>query len=174
MLGVGWILWRKTVKKTKIEKEKVASDVMLEREVKRVLLSQGIASLLLVLGIVVFYGFSGQVFIESESPWVAELIARLTASIYGSMLAIAGTILSARSIRSRNAKHRKDASVSASDASILVPIYSGLLNKLVIVGGGIGFGLIVLGLGAIFVVMGYFIVQLAVVAPWVFANDTVE
>ena len=154
------------------EKEKVAGDVVLEREVKRVLLSQGIVSLLLVLGIVAFYGLSEQRFFEIVSPWVTELIARLAASIYGSMLAIVGTILSARSIRSRNTKHRKD--VSATDALILVPIYSGLLNKLVIVGGGIGFGLIVLGFDAVFVVMGYFIVQLAVVVPWILANRTVE
>jgi hypothetical protein len=45
----------------------------------------------------------------------------------------------------------------------MVSIYSGLLNKLVIVGGGIAFGLVVLGLDPVLVVTGYIVVQLSTV-----------
>ena len=45
----------------------------------------------------------------------------------------------------------------------MVSIYSGLLNKLVIVGGGIAFGLVVLGLEPVLVVTGYIVVQLSTV-----------
>ena len=43
----------------------------------------------------------------------------------------------------------------------MVPIFSGLLNKLVIVGGGIAFGLVALGLSPAYVVTSFLLVQLA-------------
>ncbi len=140
---------------------------MLGQSVKRVLVLQGVVSLLLLLGIVAFYGFSSEIF-DSEGSGFSALMATLISSIYGSVLAISGTILSARSIRSDDA--RKNA-VGAMNASTLLRVYSGLLNKLVIVGGGIGFGLIVFGLDAIFVVGSYFIVQIAVAIPLGFSNS---
>ncbi len=167
---------------------KIAKEDMLRQGVKRVLVLQGVVSLLLLLGILGIYGllfsmpcsmnwvFAEKLFSGSDVEIVAGLFAKLKASIYGSALAISGTILSAGSIRSRPI--RKTAVNAASregsdDASALalLPIYSGLLNKLVIVGGGIGFGLIALDLEPVLVVLGYFVVQVAVAVPLPFFKN---
>jgi hypothetical protein len=122
--------------------------LILERSIRQVLVLQGgtmIVVLLLVAG-----------FLFATSTGV-DIAVKLTSSVYGSGLSIAGTILSARSVRR--------ASTVAGDAgqAAMVSIYSGLLNKLVIVGGGIAFGLVVLGLEPVLVVTGYIVVQLSTV-----------
>lgn len=152
--------------------EKGGSDVMLKHSIRRVLVSQCIVSLLLLLGILAFDGFFSEGFFGKGSAQdFFPLVTKLKASAYGAMLAITGTILSARSIRTKSiktesVKTEKGERVSELGASALLPIYSGLLNKLVIVGGGIGFGLIALALEPIFVVSSYFIVQVAVAVPF--------
>ena len=118
---------------------------------------------MILLGIVVYETVSAAIFNHSDSTVTTDLPGKLRASIYGSVLAITGTILSARSIR-------RSARSSGSNAdelgfSALIPIYSGLLNKLVIVGGGIAFGLIWLGLEPVFVISGYIVVQIAAALP---------
>ncbi|NND83049.1 MAG: hypothetical protein HKN50_11525 [Gammaproteobacteria bacterium] len=93
--------------------------------------------------------------------WV-ELQNRLLASGYGAVLALTATWLSARSVRRASPDtNNGDKALPGRAPVSLVPIFSGLLNKLVIVGGGIGFGLIVLGLNPILVVLSYMVVQLA-------------
>ncbi len=121
--------------------------------IKRVLVLQCIcAAILMVLagGLVVFKGFHASQ--DAVSP---ILFDRLMSVLYGSMLAIAGTVLNARSVR--------QASEGAGGPGLagMVPMYVGLLNKLVIVGGGIAVGLIGLGLEPIWLVTGYLVVQLS-------------
>jgi hypothetical protein len=137
--------------------------VTLEQSIKRALLLQCIFSILVLAGIYVHDLVSTSASMDSLSRTTSDLPGKLRAALYGSVLAIAGTILSARSIR-RSARYSagdgKEMSFSA-----LVPIYSGLLNKLVIVGGGIAFGLIWLDLEPVYVVLGYFVVQVAAALP---------
>ncbi len=87
-----------------------------------------------------------------------RIAGKLWSSLYGSVLAIASTILSARSVR------RASNDVTGNSNAAMAPIFSGLLNKLLIVGGGIAIGLITLGLEPINVVSGYLVVQL--VSVW--------
>ena len=95
---------------------------------------------------------------DGEAGWWNNLLACL----YGSALALAATLLAARSVR-------RAARVAGRSATMaMLPIYSGLLNKLVIVGGGIGFGLVFLGLDPMFVVTGYIVAQLA--PAWLLAR----
>ena len=121
---------------------------ILENSVRRVLLIQ-IRTMIFVLIVV-----AGTLFLTTG--WDGAGV-KLASSAYGSVLAIAGTILSARSIR------RASKGVGETEQVAMVPIYSGLLNKLVIVGGGIAFGLIIIGLDPVAVVTGYLIVQLSTV-----------
>ncbi len=131
------------------DKPEKRQDPLLEQSIKRILVAQ---ILVFVSLFVVFLGYlaftGGDGFIQSAT--------KLGALAYGSMLAITGTILSARSLRRTVGKAGEELSQAA-----LIPIYSGLLNKLVIVGGGIAFGLIVLDLEPLLVVTSYFIVQMS-------------
>jgi len=137
--------------------------VTLEQSIKRALLLQCIFSVVILLGIVAYEMVSLGVFNHSFPGSTMGLLEKLRASIYGSVLAITGTILSARSIR-RSARS-SGSNVDELGFSALVPIYSGLLNKLVIVGGGIAFGLIWLDLEPVFVITGYIVVQIAAALP---------
>ena len=78
---------------------------------------------------------------------------------YGGLLGMLGTIISRRSAE------RSSRAATAAPQIAMVPVYTGLINKLLIVGGGLAFGLVVLGLGPIQVVSGYLVTQLALV--WV-------
>ncbi len=88
---------------------------------------------------------------QSATVW-----SSLGATFYGAMLALTGTILSARSVM-RGFGQGSD----QTGGFAMVSIYAGLLNKLVIVGGGIAFGLIYLGFQPIYVVTGYMVVQIS-------------
>ena len=121
--------------------------------IKQVLVLQCIcAAILMVLagGLVVFKGFHASQ--DAVSP---ILFDRLMSVFYGSMLAIAGTVLNARSVR------QAGEGAGGPGLAGMVPVYVGLLNKLVIVGGGIAVGLIGLGLEPIWLVTGYLVVQLS-------------
>jgi len=82
---------------------------------------------------------------------------KILAVAYGGSLAIGSTLLSRRSVI-RAAR----AAVQAPQLG-LVPVYLGLVNKFLIVGGGLALGLIVLGLSPLYVVAGYLVSQLALV-----------
>ena len=142
---------------------KSAKVVTLEQSIKRALYLQCIFSMVVLLGICAYDLVTASDFNDSLSGSTTELLGKLRAAVYGSVLAIAGTILSARSIR-RSARY---SAVDGNELSFsaLVPIYSGLLNKLVIVGGGIAFGLVWLGLEPVYVVLGYIVVQVAAALP---------
>ena len=91
-----------------------------------------------------------------DATQTANVWSSLGAAFYGAMLALTGTILSARSVM-RGFGQGSD----QTGGFAMVSIYAGLLNKLVIVGGGIAFGLIYLGFQPIYVVTGYMVVQIA-------------
>lgn len=115
---------------------------------RHVLILQG--SLMLILAaIVLFYGMWQ---VSAGSPVVDAL-----ASCFGVLLGMASTVLSRRS-----ASRSATAALKTPQFAML-PVYMGLLNKLVIVGGGLAFGLIVLGLEPLYVVAGYVVSQVALV-----------
>ncbi|MEM7358074.1 MAG: hypothetical protein AAF431_03135 [Pseudomonadota bacterium] len=124
----------------------------LEYSVKSVLLIQCVATLfclLLVAGLALLSG-----------DGLAALPAKIKAVVYGAVLAIVGTLLSARSVR-RSTELKPEQQAVGQNPVSLVPIFSGMLNKLVIVGGGLAFGLIVLGFSPIYVVASYLVVQIS-------------
>ena len=125
----------------------------LARSVKAVLLLQCVASGALLVVTVIHNLF----FTASDQP---DIFADFIATAYGSFLAIVATVLNARSVR-RASPGGENKAVPGQAPVSLLPIFSGLLNKLVIVGGGIGFGLIVWDLNPIFVVLSYLVVQIA-------------
>ena len=65
---------------------------------------------------------------------------------------------------------KADRKTSDKTNASLAPIFSGLLNKLLIVGGGLGFGLII-GLDPIFVIGTYLIVQISSSVRLVLSNN---
>ena len=77
---------------------------------------------------------------------------------YGSIIGMVSTIVTKRSVSKAS-----DAAIKAPQYGML-PVYAGLLNKLVIVAGGFAVGLIALGLAPIFLVSGYIAVH--VVLMW--------
>ena len=85
------------------------------------------------------------------------LVGSVKAVAFGSALGIANTVLSARSVK------RSSQAVLTAPNLAMMPIYAGLLNKLIVVGGGIALGLIGFGLAPIFIVSGYLVGQLAFV-----------
>lgn len=140
---------------------KSGGEYSLDHSIKRVLVIQGVTTLV-VLGIIAIFDAVPTLNLgESAGKSSVSFMVKLGSSCYGSVLAIAGTILSARSVK--RASRVADDVTSSSSGAAMVPVYSGLLNKLVIVGGGIAFGLIVLGLEPIHVVTGYLIVQLSTI-----------
>lgn len=91
---------------------------------------------------------------------ISGLGSHMIAVAFGSFLAIVATLLTARGVR--RASPTDADSVEPGQVPVsMVPIFSGLLNKLVIVGGGIAFGLIVWELNPILVVLSYLVVQIA-------------
>lgn len=129
-------------------------------EVKQVLYGQAAVALLLML-----FG-SGMSLVAPErlGEWTGQRATLLAwrdlvgALLYGSILAMATTILGARSVwrASRQPNH-----------FAWLPIYLGLLHKLAIVGGGIAIGLSI-GFPALPLLVSYLAVQLA--SAWVFVG----
>ena len=127
----------------------------LESSLRRVLMLQvKVSSVILVL----VAGVSLLFMTDNTGDLIGYLnvLGRNTgSSLYGSGLAIAGTILSARSVRRASEATRTSGNLA------MIPIFSGLANKLVIVGGGIALGLIVLKLAPVEMLTSYIIVQFA-------------
>ncbi|NKB76093.1 MAG: hypothetical protein GKR96_03365 [Gammaproteobacteria bacterium] len=123
-----------------------ANEERLGGSVKRILILQ-VTFAVITLAIIFGYFYSAE---EGES-----VFDYLKAVGFGSLLGIGNTILSARSVQ------RSSRAVLVTPTLAMLPVYAGLLNKLVLIGGGVAFGLIALGLKPLFVVMGYFIVQAA-------------
>ena len=123
--------------------------------VRRVLMLQVTVSsviVMLVAGISLLFMTDNAV---DLSAYLKVLGRNAGSSLYGSGLAIAGTILSARSVRRASEATRTSGNLA------MIPIFSGLANKLVIVGGGIALGLIFLQLAPVEMLTGYIVVQFA-------------
>ncbi len=122
----------------------------LEQKVRQVLVCQAVAAGCLLAGVVAHNAWT-----VAESPEI-----RLVSTLSGSVLALCGTLLNARSVR-------KSSGVAArGNVATLIPIFSGLLSKLVIVGGGIAFGLVYLDLDPVLLVASYLLIQF--MSAWVF------
>ena len=99
--------------------------------------------------------------VDADTLWAA-----LKATGYGGLLGMLNTVLSARSVR----KSSRAVIESPNRARALLPVFAGLVNKLVIVGGGMAVGMIVAALMPLFVVIGYVVVQIAFV--WASARSS--
>lgn len=132
----------------------------LERSVRRVLTAQALLAILLA-GLVVL------VTMVLSTPAEATLsLARLKAVAFGSLLGILATVITARSVihSSRVATgyiHGESTHVEANPGSHLgmLPLYSGLLFKLLIVAVGTFAGLVYLKLGPLYIALGYITMQ---------------
>lgn len=125
----------------------------LRQGLKQVLVLQCITTVLLLLVVAVWLALAVR---GGEVTWFSIVRGRFGSTLYGALLALAGTILSARSVMRGFGQDADPTGWSAMGS-----IYVGLLNKLVIIGGGIAFGLIYLGLQPVWVVTGYIVVQIA-------------
>ena len=118
----------------------------LEQSIKGALCLQLLAALLFIIGVAVVGFLTAQAVFE-----------QIQASLFGAALAIVSTLLSARSMRRAD---QAESRLGESAKYSLAPIFSGLLNKLVIVGGGIGFGLVI-GLNPTILIAAYLFVQIS-------------
>jgi len=124
----------------------------LEQSARRVLVLQVSLTVLLAAGIVAF-----KVAADGWQLGIDRSKASVIAFLYGAILGMAGTMLSKRSV-SRSSQ----AAVKTPHYAML-PVYMGLLNKLLIVGGGLALGLVTLGLEPIYIVSGFLASQIALV-----------
>ncbi|WP_424947231.1 hypothetical protein [Candidatus Spongiihabitans sp.] len=130
----------------------------LERSVRRVLAAQALLAILLVAVVLATTVWS--------DPTTATLsLARVKAVAFGSLLGILATVITARSvIKSSQAatEHSPKQGHGESNASAhlgMLPLYSGLLFKLLLVAGGAFVGLAYLQLGPLYIALGYITMQ---------------
>lgn len=134
----------------------------LQKNVRGVLIVQFIVTIALLVLVFIHHLYSGH--------HLDLLLIRLAACLYGAALAITGSLLSARAVR-RSSPLGDEKAVPGQAPVSLVPIFSGLLNKLVIVGGGIGFGLIVLDFDPIIVIASFLLVQISTAVQLVLTDS---
>ena len=116
----------------------------LEQTAKRVLLLQ--IGLTAALALLVFgYGLVSAGSIRGMGTQVASVVGLL----FGSAIGMVSTMITKRSV-----SRASQAAIDAPEFG-MAPIYIGLLNKLIVVGGGFALGLIALGLGPVYLVSGY-------------------
>ena len=127
-----------------------ADNDSLEHHARRVLILQAALAALLVLLILAHGHIAGKGAQASENA---------LAVIFGALLGMLGTLISRRSA------NRSSEAATKAPQYALVPVYLGLLNKLLVVGGGLAVGMVTLGFDPIYIVSGYLVSQLALV--WV-------
>ena len=123
-----------------------------EPGVRRVLVLQVIlAALLVSLVVLVSAVLSGPVAIKTLG------LARAKSAAFGALLGILGTVITARSVlkSSRAAQQSPDLGPYLG----MLPLYFGLLFKLLLVAGGVFAGLAYFELGPFYIVLGYIIMQ---------------
>lgn len=81
------------------------------------------------------------------------------AGMYGVLLGMLGTLIAKRSAA------RSGRAVLKVPQYAMAPVYLGMLNKLLVVGGGLAAGMVALELGPVYIVSGYLVSQLAFI--WV-------
>lgn len=114
---------------------------------RRVVLTQVVVAGLLVAAVVAYSVWSNtEIFAEARAKSLA----------FGALLGILVTLVTARSVlkSSRVAEDERHGAHLA-----MLPIYAGLLFKLVIVAGGTFFGLAYLRLAPLYIVLGYIAMQ---------------
>jgi hypothetical protein len=79
------------------------------------------------------------------------------AAACGTALGVLGTMLSARGVT------RASRRVGADSTPSVMPLYLGEIQKLLIIGAGVGFGLVILGLDAMFLLVGLALSQVGYV-----------
>ena len=138
------------------------SDESLEVSKKRILKLQISFAIVLLVGGLIFNIVSLSIAGESISMDLNDIhtkafLKSLIGLGYGCLLGIGNTLISARSVL------RASDAVLTSPKFAMAPVFSGLVNKLLMVGGGIAVGLIVFKLPPMMVVAGYLAVQIAFV-----------
>lgn len=120
----------------------------MQQSVRRVLAAQVVcALLLLVLVMLATALLSGPAMVATAG------VARTKAAAFGSLLGILATVVTARSVL-------KSSRVAEEHPHFgLLPVYAGLLLKLLLVAGGAFVGLVYLRLGPFYVVLGYLTMQ---------------
>ena len=129
----------------------------LEQSARRVLVLQAILAAGLIVLVVLYQWITGGM----QQGLNQGFTARFNGAVgigYGAILGILGTLLSKRSV------DRSSQAVYSAPRFAMVPVYMGFMNKLLIVGGGLAVGMVILGLGPIYVVSGYLVTQLAYLA----------
>ncbi len=116
----------------------------LNRTVRQILLIQSVVASIVLMAFAAYFALGG----------LENVATGLIAAGYGSMLALIGTVISARSVRLSS-----DFAVTGSNM-VMVPIFSGLVLKLIVMGGGIGLGLVLLGLDAIPLLVAFAVVKM--------------
>ena len=124
----------------------------LEQSARRVLVLQATLTLIATAGITGFH-----VAAEGWQLGIDRSKAPVFAFLYGAILGMVSTMLSKRSVS------RSSQAATTTPHYAMLPVYMGLLNKLLIVGGGLAAGLVILGLVPIFIVSGYLASQLALI-----------
>lgn len=110
---------------------------MLTKSIRRVLLAQVILGVVLVAVV-----------------WVVDSLGlgRAGAVAFGAVLGMLATMVTARSVI-------QSSRAAETSHFALLPLYSGLLFKLVLVAGGVFVGLVYLGLMPLYVLLGYITLQ---------------
>ncbi|MGI9319500.1 MAG: ATP synthase subunit I [bacterium] len=129
----------------------------LEHSARRVLIMQAVLTVALIL---LTFGYS--LVSNGLEQGIPQGRVNAIGCLYGALLGMVNTMISKRSVA------RSSRAAMKSPQYAMLPVYMGLLNKLLIVGGGLAIGLVALGLEPIFVVSGYLITQLALI--WVAAK----
>lgn len=120
----------------------------LARHIRRVLALQAMCALALAAAVVLVTAI-----VSGPGAVATAGLARAVAAAFGSALGILTTVVTARSVI------KSGRAVAVNPNLGLLPVYSGLLWKLLIVAGGAYFGLVYLQLGPLYVVLGYITMQ---------------
>lgn len=129
----------------------------LEHSARQILVLQAVLTGTLILLVLGYYLVS-----SGSLQGIPHGLGNAAGCLYGALLGMVNTMLSKRSVI------RSSRAAIKTPQYAMLPVYMGLLNKLLIVGGGLAIGLVALGLEPIFVVSGYLVTQLALI--WVAAK----
>ncbi len=125
----------------------------LDQSIRRVLLAQVILAVFLIVVLLAAAGWSGAVAIETLEP------TRVKAVAFGAFLGILATLVTVRSVI------KSSRAVTENPSLVMLPIYSGLLLKFLLVAGGFFMGMVYLQLGPLYIALGYISMQVGYV--WV-------
>ena len=136
------------------------SSETLEQSVKRVLVLQLILTVVLAVLVVLGYWIT-EGSLTSLLAKKQEVVWAIAATSFGSLLAIVGTGLSARSV------HKSSEASMKTPQLAMVPVYAGTFQKLLLPATGTAFGPIQLGLSPIMLILGYLVVHVAYIIAMV-------